>query len=439
MSIFDKSYTRINWENYPSVKTPLNHTDLNVMDAALATLFQGLADESKDKENRKVNIDDSLGWLKNITFNATNGAFTITRVDGSSYTIDTNIEKIALAVGYDSSTQELILYSDTAKTKVLARVSLAAFITEYEFLETSTIGFETESGGKLKDGKIQPFVKSHSIGEEQLQTGYLSDVKKYAEQAKTSEEKASTSAGFADQSKSWAVGGTSKRSGEDIDNSKYYSLVAKAYAEEAAKGMKKATTTSIGAVQPDNSTIRIDGNAVINVDLNTIKNTIESAFIAGLRKDIEACVPMSMVSSTSTSSSSKIPTSSLVYTAQARADSAYSKANSAYSAVYSRLEKMTSGMICDGDYEEYYPSATDVLLVAIGAWTASTGKFFGATVRLIVAPEGNDGAYGSVACSNVSLGATTNAGFTLTLAADSSIKITAAAGKDVAFSICRFY
>ena len=46
MMLMQKSYSRINWENYPSYETPINEKNLNRMDAAL-----------DEVDNRVVSLD----------------------------------------------------------------------------------------------------------------------------------------------------------------------------------------------------------------------------------------------------------------------------------------------------------------------------------------------------------------------------------------------
>lgn len=88
--------------------------------------------------------------------------------------------------------------------------------------------------------------------------------------------------------KSYAVGGTGTREGENIDNAKAYAAQAKSAAEATASGMKLATETSTGAVKPDNETITIDsdgtlhGNSKITVDdalSDTSTNPVENKVI----------------------------------------------------------------------------------------------------------------------------------------------------------------
>ena len=93
--------------------------------------------------------------------------------------------------------------------------------------------------------------------------------------AKTSETNAKTSetnsANSATLSESWAIGGTGKREGEDANNAKHWAEQAKASADSAAQGMKPATSTSVGAVKPDNVTTTLDSsNSIVAQELQSV-------------------------------------------------------------------------------------------------------------------------------------------------------------------------
>ena len=92
--------------------------------------------------------------------------------------------------------------------------------------------------------------------------------KYYSEQSNNSSQSAKDSATL---SESWAIGGTGKREGENANNAKHWAEQAKASADGAAQGMKPATTTTIGAVKPDNVTTVLDStNAIVAQELQSV-------------------------------------------------------------------------------------------------------------------------------------------------------------------------
>ncbi len=309
-----KAYNRINWENHPSIETPINEKNLNKIDAAV-----------DEQDNRIINLDttkfnktDAQGLFKDVSLDRATGVITFTMVSGATKTIDTLLEKIAVNFDYDPSTQRLIITLDDGSKKY---IDLSALITQYEFLDSDTIAFSVAA-----DGKVTAIVKEGSIQEKHLQPNYLADIKvevakaqasqqaaaeseanartsetnakasetaaklsetnaKVSENnaskseynakvsetnakasetaaklsetnAKDSENKAATAestatekaktatekaeiatnkskeaGGFATEAESYAHGGTGSRTGEDTDNSKYYSQQSKEYAD----------------------------------------------------------------------------------------------------------------------------------------------------------------------------------------------------------------
>ena len=102
----------------------------------------------------------------------------------------------------------------------------------------------------------------------QTETGSIkSDVEKLKSDV---EELKTAAASSATLSESYAKGSTGTRDGEDTDNAKAYAAAAKASAEAASSGMKVATSTTAGAVQPDNKTIVVNDKGVISVPSDVV-------------------------------------------------------------------------------------------------------------------------------------------------------------------------
>lgn len=220
----NKAYQRINWENYPSIKTPLNEENLNKMDLSVNEI-----------DNRVISLDTTkaekieLSNLFNgVAFNEKTGIITFNRVNGGTVTIDTALEKIATGIYYDPVTEKLTLpLIDGTKMEV----DLSRLITEYNFLDSDTIAFS------VTGGKVKAIVKDGSISERHLRPNYLADIRvessNAAASAAASAQSATNSASSAKLSESWAVGSTGVRTGEDTNNSKFYSELSKSYRDES--------------------------------------------------------------------------------------------------------------------------------------------------------------------------------------------------------------
>ena len=263
----NKTYGRINWENYPSDETPLNESNLNKIDVA-----------TDEIDNRVITLDTTKATkeevstlVQDVTFEEKTGIITIVKKNGSKVTIDTQMEKIAVNFSYNAGTQQIIL---TLIDGTRQYIDLAALITQYEFLDSDTVAFSIDSAGK-----VSAIVKEASIQEKHLRPDYLADIKvevakaqasqsaaaKSESNAKASETAAATSesnaAASATKSQSYAVGGTNSRTGEDTDNAKYYSQqsaqsqsaaatsadTASTKAEEAAASSETAKTSANNA------------------------------------------------------------------------------------------------------------------------------------------------------------------------------------------------
>lgn len=178
---YQKTYGRINWENYPSDKTPLNEANLNKIDYAVNEVDNRVL----ELDIKKLDLAVANGMVKSLTYNQANGVFTITYLNGSSDTIDTKLEKLAVNFSYDPTAQQLIITLDDGTTQ---KVDLSALITQYEFSDTDTVAFSTDGGGKVSAN-----VKNGSITEDKLRPNYLADIKVEVAKAQSSAAAAASS------------------------------------------------------------------------------------------------------------------------------------------------------------------------------------------------------------------------------------------------------
>ena len=291
-----KIYSRINWENFPSEKTAVNESNLNKMDLAI----DNLDDRVVAMDASKVDLTKANELVEEILWDESNGTLTVVKMNGSRAVIDTKLEKLAVNFTYNPQTQQLVITLDDGTVQ---NVDLSSLITEYEFLESDTIAFE------IADGKVNAIVKNGSITEDHLSPDYIGEIRTQvgraemsAKSADASEKNAASSSVLA---KSYAVGGTGTRDGEDTDNAKYYAEQAKNASDvgalseivenhisdkivhmtesehdvvsklgESSEGSltyngseikpSVATTESTGVVKPDGTTITIDEDGTLH-------------------------------------------------------------------------------------------------------------------------------------------------------------------------------
>lgn len=138
--------------------------------------------------------------VKSISYDKDTGTLTITEQGGSTYTIDTLLEKLAVNFAYDRQLQSLII---TLSDGTVQTVPLSDFITETEILPTDTIAV-TE-----RDGKITLDIKSGSITDEMLSSAILAAIDGYVQSCASSAASAEASAKNAKEYSDSAAGSAS--------------------------------------------------------------------------------------------------------------------------------------------------------------------------------------------------------------------------------------
>lgn len=215
---YQKIYSQIGYKNFPSEDTPLNETNMGAMDRAIDEIDNRIV----AMDASKVDLTKANELVKEILWDESNGTLTVVKMNGSKAVIDTKLEKLAVNLTYNPQTQQLVITLDDGTVQ---NVDLSSLITEYEFLDSDTIAFE------IAEGKVNAIVKNGSITEDHLSPDYLGEIRTQvgraemsAKSADASEKSAVSSSALA---KSYAVGGTGTRDGEDTDNAKYYAEQAK--------------------------------------------------------------------------------------------------------------------------------------------------------------------------------------------------------------------
>lgn len=237
----NKAYTRIYWKNEPSSDTPLSETELNKMDYALDELDNRVIEQDTSKADKT----EVSTLISNVEFDESTGIITVTRKNGSSFTIDTKLEKIAINFTYDKDTQQIIL---TLIDGTKQYIDLSALITQYEFLDSDTITFVVQS-----DGKIKAEVLDGSITESKLQPNYLATIKVEVAKAEASATAAATSEANALASENAAkISETNSKTSEtnaknSEENASTSADTASAKATEAGNSANAAATSATNA------------------------------------------------------------------------------------------------------------------------------------------------------------------------------------------------
>lgn len=236
--------------------------------------FKGMIDNTYTKDSvddlltDKVGADQIIQYIKTVTLDSNNGKLSFQRGDGTMIVIDTMLEKIITNFMYDSTTQSLVFTASDGSESI---VSIADFVTNNEFLNTGDISFD------VVEGKVSAKLKTNVVTDEmltstlkQLLVSYKDEAKKsateaaasaanaqcYAESASQNAQEAAEKAdkagefassaandaqkvlSYANLARSYAIGDTESRPGENIDNAKSYALSAEESALSAGKSLK---------------------------------------------------------------------------------------------------------------------------------------------------------------------------------------------------------
>lgn len=209
------------WHNRPDTSSPITETELNRIETNIDTID----DRVVTFDVTKANQSDLLTCVSGISLNTTTGILTITLKNGTTSTLDTGLAKLAINFDYDDDPtsahyQQIILEMKDGTYKY---IDLSALITQYEFVNTSTIVWTIES-----DGKIKANVPNGSITSEKLQPNYLADITTQANRATGAV--TSTEANRL-EAEGWAKG---TQNGTEVgSDSPYYHNNAKYYKEAA--------------------------------------------------------------------------------------------------------------------------------------------------------------------------------------------------------------
>lgn len=244
--------TRINWENEPSIASPINATNLNKIDYAVYEHDRTL--ETWDVT--KANQSDLLLSVKSIDYDDETGVFIFTWQNGTTKTVDLNIEKIPVSF----SMSPLGVITMTAEDGTTYTADVGALIKTYTFTDSARISFTVTtdlSGNKT----VTADIVDGSITGAKLQPDYLADCQSAATSASNS---ATTAGNKAQDSEAWAVG---ERGGVPVPSTDpAYENNAKWYAEHGT-GSSLAGLSDTDITSPTNGQVlTYDGSKWINDD-----------------------------------------------------------------------------------------------------------------------------------------------------------------------------
>lgn len=241
--------TRINWENEPSIASPINATNLNKIDYAVYEHDQTFGTWDVTKANQS----DLLLSVKSIDYDDETGVFVFTWQNGTTKTVDLNIEKIP--VSFSMSPLGVITMTTDDGTQYTADVG--SLIKTYTFVDSSVIDFTVTtdlSGNKT----VTADIVNGSITGNKLQPDYLADCTAAKTGAETAADKAEDNS---EDSEAWAVG---TRDGVPVPSSDpAYENNAKYWAQHTSASLAGLSDTDITS-PTDGQVLGYDGTKWIN-------------------------------------------------------------------------------------------------------------------------------------------------------------------------------
>nr|DAY46230.1 MAG TPA: hypothetical protein [Caudoviricetes sp.] len=327
-----KYYFPFTWRNKPSLESPINEVHLNHMEDGINEMDNRILLLAQDK----ADAADMANVIIDFTMDDTTGVMTFTRFDGSTFTHDTAVEKIALNCYLEGDNFVLELADGTKQ-----KVSLSKFIDTYTFTSTDRIRFTVNGkniSADIPDGKITLA---------KLEPTVMSTIRQYTLDAQTSkgvaEQAASTAQGwaiggtgfegnnakyYASKSQRYAVGGVEE--GDAKDNAKAYCEAAKGYAEQCA-GVTEfdGTATSVKATDTQGLVVAAgaDSNAQALLDALARKVALELVSNTALTTKLADYLKKTDIVQTESTATNKVPSSAYLKQVKDSIDSNLAKTN----------------------------------------------------------------------------------------------------------------
>ena len=306
-----KAYQRINWENEPSTATPINEDNLNAMDYSLNLIDDRVIELAAYKETMEEKVTQAAASATAAALSESNASAS----ESNAATSETN-----------AATSESNAATSEANALSSANSASAS--------ESNAATSESNAAQSENNAEAWAVGQRNGVEVESTDVTYHNNSKYYSEQSGNSASSAETSATNASNSatssansgtlsESWAKGGTTTRTGEDTDNSKYYAeksasdgeawsrgsrggqavpstdetynnnsryyaLLANDYKNQAKQyrdeaqaivGIDIATTETAGIVKPDGDTITVESDGTIRGSMgipDTEWNNIET-------------------------------------------------------------------------------------------------------------------------------------------------------------------
>ena len=256
MKLSEIFYTLVGWLNFPDKSTPLGQKNLRHMDNGILQCAQYILSLSQDKAE-KSEVDT---LVQSVTADTQTGILTVSLKNGTVTTYDLAIEKVVVNFTINDNNELVLELADGEQIVI----DLTRFV--YSVASTATVSMQ------ITNRTITAQVVDGSITLDKLERSVMSTLRQYMLDAQTA---ATSAEQYYTASRSWAIGGTASRDGEDTDNSMYYSQIAKQEADRAESYSELTfpefeinnATGHLWCTQGKNVTVSVDENNHVIVEV----------------------------------------------------------------------------------------------------------------------------------------------------------------------------
>jgi len=264
----NKAYPeRINWEDEPSIATPLGARNLNKIDYATYEMDNRIIALDANKANQS----DLLLDIKSVAYNPTTGVWTFTHQNGTTDTFDQNIEKIPVSFAMDENG----VITMTAEDGTTYTCDVGTLIKTITFVNSGNIQFTVTTDAQ-GNKSVTANIIDGSVTRAKLDPNLLSQIDVAVASASASAESAGISANTASSkaldSEAYAIG---TRGGVPVtSDDPAYENNSKYYAEHGASSLVGLTDTNISS-PTDKQALVYDEESEkwVNADIEALPST----------------------------------------------------------------------------------------------------------------------------------------------------------------------
>lgn len=227
MATFKKYYSPTDWQNLPSMSTPINRKNLYHAENGINEADNRIVQLSVDKA--EISLVNTL--VKDVSVNTKNGVITVTLQNGTIKTYDLDIEKVVTNFDINDD-NELVLTLADGTQKV---IDLTRFV--YAVDSTATISMT------ITDRVMRAVLIDGSVTMEKLDAAIQHEFRQYMLDAQAARD---TALQYQKYAKRYAIG-DEDFPGSEMDCAKYYYEQTKADAATSSQNAQEASESAAAA------------------------------------------------------------------------------------------------------------------------------------------------------------------------------------------------